>query len=204
MGINNYIAEQFSHPEGFVGEVVSFIMNMQNRRLYKETMRLLPLSDTDSVLDIGCGNDYMLNMLARRYDCMFTGIDISASIVRSALKRNHKFVESGRMNIIWQDILATSFVDCSFSRAYTVNTVYFWENLSEVMTEIHRILKPNGYFINTLYSDKTLSRFPHTQFGYKRFPTDLLVREGLDAGFTATVSPILDEAAYCIRYQKKP
>lgn len=66
MGINSYIAKQFADPKGLGGSVISLIMNRQNRPLYDETIRLLVLSDSDSILDIGCGNGFVLNLLARQ------------------------------------------------------------------------------------------------------------------------------------------
>ena len=84
MGLNSYISQQFSNPAGIGGNFIASVMNKQNRSLYEETMRLLKLSDNESVLDIGCGNGYVLNMLARQYNCAFAGIDTSKSIVKTA------------------------------------------------------------------------------------------------------------------------
>ena len=202
MDLNSYIAKQFSNPSGFGGKLVSFIMNRQNLPLYEETIQFLSLSDTDSVLDIGCGNGYVLNLLAHRSNCIFTGIDISKNIIKAALRRNHRFVRNGKMKLLCQDVSGMSFPDFSFSKAYTINTVYFWETLEHTMAEIRRVLKPNGFFINVLYSNETLSRFPHTKFGYKRFSTAQLTSAGINAGFTADVVPLLNGDAYCILYRK--
>ena len=62
-----------------------------------------------------------------------------------------------------------SFADESFTKAYTINTVYFWSDLNKAMLEIRRVLKSDGVFINTLYTNGTLSSFSHTRFGYKRY-----------------------------------
>ena len=202
MGINSYIAKQFSRPSGLGGKLVCHIMNRQNSPLYEETIRLLPLSGTDSVLDIGCGNGYVMNMLARQCDGMFTGIDTSASIIEAALWRNRGFVKSGKMKFLCQNACEMSFADCSFEKAYTINTVYFWENLSGTMAEIRRVLIPNGLFINTLYTNETLSRFSHTQIGYRRFTVEQLISAGVKAGFTANIVPILNGEACCVLYQK--
>jgi ubiquinone/menaquinone biosynthesis C-methylase UbiE len=202
VGLNRYIAKQFSNPTGLGGKIISHIMNIQNRNLYGETIRLLSPADSDSVLDIGCGNGYMLNMLARRYNCDFTGIDISNIAIKAASNRNRMFVKNGRMTFLCQDVSAMSFPDSSFDKAYTVNTVYFWENLDDTMAEIRRVLKPSGVFINALYTNETLSRFSHTRFGYKHFTTEELKRAGVNAGLTAEAIPILDAAAYCIKHTK--
>lgn len=202
VSLNNYIASQFSHPAGVGGKIISSIMNRQNRPLYEQTIQLLQLSDTDSVLDVGCGNGYVLNMLASRYDGLFTGIDISVSIIKTASRRNRRFVENGIMKLCCQDIREMSFADCSFNKAYTINTVYFWENLSDIMAKIRRVLTPNGLFINTFYTDKTLSQFSHTRFGYKRYTIEELTSAGENEGFTVNAVPVLNNAAYCVLYHK--
>lgn len=202
MSINNYISKQFADPNGFGGSVISLIMNRQNRPLYDETIRLLSLSDSDSVLDIGCGNGYVLNLLARQHNATFTGIDTSENIIETALRRNRRYVKSNKMNFTCQDVSSMSFADGSFSKAYTINTVYFWNDLHKTMSEIWRVLSPNGVFINTLYSNETLSRFSHTQYGYKRYEAEQLTDAGKTAGFTVKTVPILQGTAYCYIYIK--
>lgn len=133
---------------------------------------------------------------------MLTGIDPSASIIRDALGRCHKFVKSGRMTLLCQEVNEMSFTDSSFSKAYTINTVYFWENLYNTLRDIRRVLKPNGLFLNTFYSNETLSRFSHTKFGYQRFTVEECKEAGYDAGFVVNVIPILNGTAYCAMYHR--
>jgi ubiquinone/menaquinone biosynthesis C-methylase UbiE len=202
VSFNRYIAKQLGNPAGFGGKLIFSVMNRQNRPLYNETIRLLVLSNSDSVLDIGCGNGYVLNMIAHQYDCKLTGIDISTNIIENASKRNHKFVQDGKLTFSSQNVNVMSFADSFFEKAYTINTVYFWENLETAMSEIWRVLKPNGIFINTLFSDEKLSQFSHTRFGYKRYTIEELTSVGNNLGFAVNVIPILNGIAYCILYQK--
>lgn len=202
MSINSYIAKQFADPQGLGGGLVSLVMNRQNRPLYDETIRLLSLSDSDSVLDIGCGNGYVLRLLARRYNATFAGIDPSKEIIEAAKRRNRSDVKNGKMRFACQDVSALPFPDEAFSKAYTINTVYFWSDLKTPMQEIRRVLKPGGVFINTLYTNEALSRFSHTQFGYKRYEPKQLVDAGTEAGFAVKAVPILDGMAVCYLYTK--
>ena len=202
MNLNRYIAKQLSNPTGFGGKLVFSMMNRKNRPLYNETIRLLAPSNTDSILDVGCGNGYVLSLFASQYDCSFTGIDISMSIIEDAARRCRKFVKDGKVRLSCQNANAMSFVEHSFNKVYTINTVYFWENLEDTMLEIWRVLKPKGLFVNTLFSNETLSRFSHTKFGYKRFTIEELRRAGRDAGFVVEVMPIMNDTAYCILYHK--
>lgn len=202
MSLNTYIAKQFADPKGFGGSIISLVMNRQNRPLYDETIRLLALSDSDSVLDIGCGNGFVLNLLARSHNATFAGIDPSKEIIEAAVRSNHKYTTNKIMSFTCQDVGTMSFPDESFSKAYTINTVYFWSDLGKSMREIRRVLRPNAVFINTLYTNETLSRFSHTQFGYKRYQQEDLITAGESTGFTVKAVPILRGTAICYVYTK--
>ena len=85
----------------------------------------------------------------------------------------------------------------------TVNlTIYFWENLDNTMLEIQRVLKPNGIFINVLFSNETLSTFPHAKHGCKRFAVEELTNAGVSIGFDVKLVPIMNDMAYCILFHK--
>ena len=203
MNINSYIAKQFQSPEGLGGRFISVIMNRQNRPLYDETIHLLSLANSDSVLDIGCGNGFVLNLLARQYNAQFAGIDTSDSVIKAAIRRNRRFVVNNTMRFSCQNASAMSFADGSFSKAYTINTVYFWDDLEGTLMEIRRVLRPGGVFINTLYTNETLSRFSHTEFGYKKYMARQLENAGSNAGLTVKTVSIVNGTAYSLIYQRK-
>ena len=152
VSISKYIARQFGKPVGIGGAFVSCVMNRQNRPLYRDVIRLLTLSDSDSLLDLGCGNGYVLNMLASSSDCALIGVDFSQDAIRSAMSKNRRFVSSGRMNLVCRDMRELPFPDFAFDKAVSINTVYFWEDLDGIMAEVRRVLKPGGLFVNALFT----------------------------------------------------
>lgn len=202
MSLNTYIAKQFADPKGFGGSIISLVMNRQNRPLYDETIRLLALSDTDSVLDIGCGNGFVLNLLAKQHNAMFTGTDPSEEIIEAAKRRGRKHIHRGKMSFYRQDASSLAFADEAFSKVYTINTVYFWDGLEAPMREIRRVLTPSGFFINTLYTNESLARFSHTQFGYTRYKPGELIAAGKNVEFSVQTVPILQGGAICYIYTK--
>ena len=124
MGIISYIGAQFRKPTGAGGAASTFLMNTMNRRQYAAAERALSLSNGERVLDVGFCNGYLLSRLAKKYDCVWEGIDVSGDMVNSASKR----VPSANLRV--GDIVKTDFADSFFDKIYTVNTVYFWSDLS--------------------------------------------------------------------------
>ncbi|MDR3121171.1 MAG: class I SAM-dependent methyltransferase [Clostridiales bacterium] len=138
----SYIGEQFHKPTGLGGKLATFVMNRQNWRQYAGAEAALNLVGTESVLDIGFGNGYLLGRLAGRYDCCFYGVDISPDMLQTATKRNRKSIDSGKMCLSLGSAEKTGLESDSIDKAYTVNTVYFWSSLDAGLADIWRILKP--------------------------------------------------------------
>jgi cyclopropane fatty-acyl-phospholipid synthase-like methyltransferase len=202
MTLNHFIAEQFKKPHGIGGKLVTAVMNKQNRPLYDDTAVSLSLKDNDSVLDIGCGNGFMLELLAKTYNCRFDGIDVAEDAVRAAKRRCRSYINDKRMQISLQDGAAMSFDDGSFDKAYSINVAYFWSDLFAQMTEIHRVLRPKGVFYNTLYTNEALARFSHTQYGYRCISLNEWNDVCSETGFTVNSKPIAKGLAYCLICEK--
>lgn len=202
MNLDRFIASHLSAPKDISGRIVSFFMSRRNRPIYKKTISILNISDGDNVLDIGCGNGYVLNIIAKHHKGNFAGIDKSESIIKAAKSRNRQFIKNGIMEFCCQDLSRMSFEDGFFDKVYTINTIYFWESLDDTFREINRVLKPNGIFINTVLSNETLDRFSFTKHGYKRFSEERLTGAGSAAGFQVKVNSIFRGFAYCYEFKK--
>jgi ubiquinone/menaquinone biosynthesis C-methylase UbiE len=203
MGLMKYISEQFHKPTGFGSRLATFVMNRQNDKQYRGTEAALALRDTDTVLDIGFGNGYLLHRLAECYGCRFYGIDISEDMLRAASKRCEQFINKGRMTLSLGDALQTELPDNFFDKVYTVNTVYFWDDLAAGLAEIRRVLKSGATFINAVYTREFLDTLPVTSQGYAKHSIGHLVTTGETEGFTVTPQAIVEGKAYCLVYQKQ-
>ncbi|GHT79118.1 hypothetical protein FACS1894104_3280 [Actinomycetota bacterium] len=202
MGLMGYIGEQFHKPTGLGGRLATFIMNRQNDRQYRGVEAAIDLQDSDIALDIGFGNGYLLCRLARNYGCHLYGIDISKDMLHVASSRGRRFIREGRMILSLGDALQTGLPSDLFDKAYTVNTVYFWSDLSSGLAETWRILKPGGVFINAVYTKAFLDTLPVTRHGYAKYSIEHLVKTGEKIGFEVTPQAIVDGKAYCIIYRK--
>ncbi|MDR1188388.1 MAG: class I SAM-dependent methyltransferase [Bifidobacteriaceae bacterium] len=198
MAFHDYVSRQFADPKGLGGKVVGHVMNRQNRPMYGETARLLGVVDADRVLDIGCGNGFVVAMMAARTGATFTGVDRSASAVRAAARRNQGLVRAGRATFLNADAEQLPFAGAAFTKAFTINTVYFWEDLAATLAQVRRVLARGGLFVNTFYGNGALDQLPHTRVGYyKRHAPEALHAAAEHAGFVVRNQLILRGAATC-------
>jgi ubiquinone/menaquinone biosynthesis C-methylase UbiE len=202
MGIVKYIGSQFRKPTGFGGKLSTFVMNRINGKQYRATEEALSLDNAGKVLDIGFGNGFLLHCLAKSYDDEFYGIEISDDMLKAAAKRNRTAAVSGKMILALGNAEHLKFPDEFFDKIYTVNTIYFWDNLSAGLSEIHRVLKPGGAFVNTVYSQEFLNSLRYTRYGFAKYSIEKLVTTSTETGFAVEVKVIVPDKSYCLICRK--
>ena len=195
------VGAQFRKPCGFGGVLSNFLMNLINRRQYVATTQSLSLARGDHVLDIGFGNGFMLQKLERLSKCEYYGIEISNDMVLSASKRNKNAINEGRMKLSLGDVQKTDFDDDFFDKIYTINTVYFWSDLKAGLTEINRILKSDGIFVNTIYSREYLDGLPYTTT-YAKYSLKELADAAAQCGFKMDVVTIVEGKSFALILKK--
>jgi SAM-dependent methyltransferase len=110
-----------------------------------EIARLLQLSGSHDVIDLGCGRGQLRLELVRRTGCDITGVDFSSVAITAAREQladcsaNARFVV-GDMTQIG---LATDCADVVVS----IDALYFPRPLSAVTEECRRLLRPEGQLI---------------------------------------------------------
>ncbi|MCR4567477.1 MAG: class I SAM-dependent methyltransferase [Pseudobutyrivibrio sp.] len=109
------------------------------------------------VLEIGFGNGKQLQLLFERYpDMELYGIDISEDMLIAARERL-----GNAASLVVADAENIPFEADYFDAVITTDTCYFWNNTHKVFSEINRVLKREGIFVNSLntvyarYADKT-------------------------------------------------
>ncbi|MDP4144075.1 MAG: class I SAM-dependent methyltransferase [Bacillota bacterium] len=199
MSINKYIADQFGMPTGFGGTISTFIMNRMNQIQYKSVMNNLNCSQGDKILDIGFGNGYLIKQLASKNPGDFYGIEISEDMLETASKRNRKLIEQGKVHLTKGNVMDIPSEDSYFNKIYTVNTVYFWDNLDKGLSEIKRVLTPDGVFINVIYSRQWLDNIKYTQYGFSKYTPKELEEATLSNGLKVVkIIETKKDVSYCI------
>lgn len=111
------------------------------------TLDALDLQPTDHVLETEFRQGRAVERAARVVTCgTVTGLESSDTMTHAARRRCRRWIEQGRVKLEASSTWRLPFLDASFDKAYTVNTNWFWTNPARYVREIHRVLKPGGWF----------------------------------------------------------
>jgi ubiquinone/menaquinone biosynthesis C-methylase UbiE len=84
-----------------------------------------------------------------------------------------------------------------------VNTIYFWQDINEGLSEIRRVLKPGGIFVNAVYSKEFLNRLRYTNYGFTKYTEEELKSAAEQNHFEITeIITIEERVAYCYVLKK--
>jgi ubiquinone/menaquinone biosynthesis C-methylase UbiE len=101
-----------------------------------------------TILDVGCGNGYLLSKYAQA-GANVTGIDITSKAIELTQQR---FINLGlKANILKADAQSLPFDDQSFDCVTSVGVLHHVPDTQKAINEIHRVLKPGGQFISMFY-----------------------------------------------------
>jgi SAM-dependent methyltransferase len=195
-----YVGANFANPAGVGGKISTKIMNIINRKQYKVVLDNIRLEQNNCILDIGFGNGYLIKkLIGGNIPIKIYGIEISKDMKRKVERENTKNIQNGTLYLCVENINKTSFENSLFDKIYTVNTIYFWTELDKCFSEIKRILKPNGIFLNVLYTKKYLDKIVYTKYGFAKYTTDDITNltENSCMSIIETIE-IKKDKSYCI------
>jgi len=198
--MKKYWARQFGKPTGFGGRIATFIMNRANGANYKAVVETVPKSG--EILDIGFGNGYLIKKLSANSDATIYGVDISADMVKNATKRNKKAVKEGKV-VLTLGLVDNIPFDAQFDFIYTVNTVYFWQDLKAGLSHIKEKLKDGGTFINVLFTKEFLAKHSYTQYGFTKYEPQELLAVTAEAGFSTEIIEIEKAKSFFVKATKR-
>jgi SAM-dependent methyltransferase len=134
------------------------------RETVAELSKILRLTETSRLLDLGCGTGNFTAALGQ-YAASVTGIDISEGMLRRA---RAKFPN---LNFVHGDVTNLPFDPDTFDGAFTVQVLHHIKEKERFLKEVYRVLRPGGRFVIDSCSHRQMRTF----WFYRYFP------EGLDA-----------------------
>ena len=146
--IKRKLAENLRHPKGLFGWFIGQLMNHFNDGIIKQTVDLIPEENDQCIVEIGIGSGKALQLANKKFpDARLYGFDISTKMLKSAESRNKNAIKSGKLKLHLNPIENIPLSSESVDTLYTINTIYFWNNLDDSCQEVNRVLKKGGYFI---------------------------------------------------------
>jgi len=179
------LAAQLRQPTGEAGIQIGEWMNRGNVQINLDTIATLNAVADDNILEIGMGNGFFVkNILQEDESIQYTGADFSAVMVAEATRINAAWIAKKQAKFILSNVDALPFANNSFNKIFTINTIYFWEDVAKVLSEIKRMLQPNGKFIVTLRPKRQMKNYPFIQYGFNLFSKEEAVQLLTQNGFT--------------------
>ena len=116
-----------------------------------EIPKLLQLSSSSAVLEIGCGSGGYAVHLAKNIGCQVVGLDINAEGVRNAKALGERDKLGARVKFEQCDVSQRLLVDDNaFDAIYSNDVLCHVPRRSQVLSDLRRVLKPGG---RLLFSD---------------------------------------------------
>lgn len=115
---------------------------------YVWAVDILDIQPNDVILEVGCGCGHSIPLIGEQLTTgHLTAIDRSEKMAHAASFGNRRFVESGSVSILHQDLLHRSLPADHFDKIFLFNINDFWMDPKSELAEIRRLLKPNGRFL---------------------------------------------------------
>jgi ubiquinone/menaquinone biosynthesis C-methylase UbiE len=164
------MAAQLRKPEGEEGIMTAAMLSKGNRHIIHDTFKALNAEAGDNILEIGMGNGfYVKEILEKSESIHYTGCDYSELMVQESEKLNPNSISSGKARFVHAAVTSLPFANNEFDKIFTINTLYFWDNETEALNEIKRVLQPNGKLIIGFRPKHQIEKYPFTKYGFNQF-----------------------------------
>lgn len=166
--LSKFISAQLAKPSGFFGRMFTAHWLEKNNQLMNElTLKNLALGTNDHLLEIGFGSGYLIDKILRDNLCQrVCGGDFSEDMLILAKHRFRQEIDSGRLDIQFADVVALPYPNAHFSAVCSVNTIYFWPDITAALLECRRVLQSNGR-IALCFNDKSdMQKWPGHVHGF--------------------------------------
>ncbi len=169
-------AEQLRQPHGDLAIQVGEKMNEINIHIHRYTFEALNISANDNILEIGMGNgNFVKDLFKIHPDINYVGCDFSEKMVEESTKNNTQLIAAGKVAFHFANAAKLPLHDAAVNKIFTINTLYFWENPAEVLSELHRILQPKGQLTITIRPKEIMQHYAFVKYGFTLYAKEDLV-----------------------------
>ncbi len=190
MNFSTFFSEQARRPDGLFGRIVmSIVFDQGNAFLNDFVSELMSVQTDDRIIEIGFGTGKLIYKMAQQIDKgLIEGVDFSNVMVSIAQKRNKKNIAKGMVKIFEGNFDEMPYEKEKFSKACSVNTLYFWPAPVHTAEKIAEILKPNGKLVLAFEDIEQLKQRKLNQEVFHIYSKDEVQNLLINAGFLNNVS----------------
>jgi len=190
MNFSSFFSEQARKPDGLFGRLVmSIVFDRGNAFLNKFVNDLMSVQNDDRIIEIGFGTGKLIHRMAQQIDRgLIEGVDFSKVMVSIARKRNKKNITNGKVKILEGNFDEMPLEKESFTKACSINTLYFWPDPAHTAKRIAEILKPDGKLILAFEGIEQLKQRKLNQEVFHLYSKDEVQKLLINAGFSKNVT----------------
>ena len=168
---------------------MSMVFDQGNAFLNDFVNELMSVHIDDRIIEIGFGTGKLIYKMAHQIDKgLVEGIDFSRTMASIARKRNKKNIAKGKVKIFEGNFDEMQYEKGSFTKACSVNTLYFWPDPEHTARIIAEILKPDGKLILAFEDIEQLKQQKLNQEVFHLYSKCEVQELLINAGFSKNVS----------------
>lgn len=149
-----------------LNRVISFGIDVKWR---KKVLQLVAAKNPSTILDIATGTGDLALLLSNTTANKIIGLDISPGMLEIGKQKIVARELSDKIEMILADSEAMPFEDNSFDAITVAFGIRNFEHLDKGLTEIRRVLKPNGIFVILETSNPTATPFKQGYVLYTKY-----------------------------------
>lgn len=154
--VSRVLDRHHRYPTGLIGELVAERMVSQHAPETTWSLGLLALQPNDRMLELGSGVGHALALALKQASAHhIIGMDLSATMVRSAARRNRVALAASQLSLLRADIGALPFQGQQFEKILSIHTFYFWPDQRLVFEQIIDLLATGGKSVTIFATAKT-------------------------------------------------
>jgi len=161
LGKKEQVAEMFdniSPKYDFLNHLLSMGIDIQWR---KKVVKIIKKSEAKTILDIATGTGDLAIAMSKINPEKITGLDLSQGMLDVGIKKIKAKGLDSLIDMVQGDSENLPFLDNTFDAITVSFGVRNFENLDKGLSEINRVLKPNGTFVILEFSQP--QKFPMKQ-----------------------------------------
>lgn len=180
-----------------LNRVISFGIDIKWR---KKVLQIVNKSNPRTILDIATGTGDLAILMAQTKANKIIGLDISAGMLEVGVKKIEAKNLSNTIEMILGDSENMPFEDNYFDAITVAFGIRNFENLEKGLSEILRVLKPNGTFV--ILETSVPDKMPYKQ-GYEFYSKNILPLIGKLFSKDTVAYGYLSESAAAFPYGEK-